>query len=61
MAGSRPSPPTAPGATIIAGGQTGTYELGCEVCVPVDELVKLADERVTRELTDDERERFLGE
>ena len=49
------------GATIIAGGQTGTYELGCEVCVPVDELVKLADERVTRELTDDERERFLGE
>ena len=29
--------------------------------MPVDELVKLADERVTRELTDDERERFLGE
>jgi WD40 repeat protein len=40
-----------------AGGVAGVYP--CYRCAPTETLVALAKSRVTRELTDDERERFL--
>jgi WD40 repeat protein len=52
------------GKTIVTGGVDGTvrrYE--CVICGELDELLVLADERLAatgRELTEEERERYLG-
>jgi hypothetical protein len=39
--------------------RSGLYR--CDLCAPVEELVDLSSTRVTRELTQPERARFLGE
>lgn len=50
------------GSMIASGGDDGTIRVQrCEVCAPIDELLRLARERVTRELTPAERARFLHE
>ena len=52
------------GRTIVTGGVDGTVRrYRCEVCGGIDELVALASRRLEatrRELTADERERYLG-
>jgi WD40 repeat protein len=53
---------SADGRYVLAGLRYGgTYLYACDVCRPVDDLVALADERATRELTADERSRYLHE
>ncbi len=47
---------------IATGGVDGVVRFfECEVCRPIDELLSLARDRVTRELTPAERARFLGD
>jgi WD40 repeat protein len=52
------------GKVIVTGGVDGTVRTyACEVCGDVDDLLDLADRRLAatrRQLTADERERFLG-
>jgi len=52
------------GRTIVTGGDDGTVRTyRCEICGGLDELIELAGERLAatkRELTDEERERYLG-
>jgi WD40 repeat protein len=52
------------GATVVTGGIDGTVRTyTCEICGGIDDLVKLARKRLAatgRELTPDERERYLG-
>ena len=51
-----------PGYTGPFGSGTGeTLVFRCELCVDLDGLLELAGERVTRSLSDAERERFLHE
>ena len=57
------------GERIVMPGYTGPFGSGtgetlvyrCDLCVELDGLVELAGQRVTRALTDAERERFLHE
>ena len=50
------------GSRIASASQDRTARVWeCEVCVPDDELVELAQASVTRELTPAERERYLGD
>ena len=57
------------GERIIIPGYTGPFGSGtgetlvyrCDLCVELDGLIELAGQRVTRTLTDAERERFLHE
>ena len=50
------------GSRIASASQDRTARVwDCEVCVPDDELVELAQASVTRELTPAERERYLGD
>jgi WD40 repeat protein/class 3 adenylate cyclase len=50
------------GSLIASGGDDGTIRIQrCEVCAPLDQLLRLARERVTRDLTPAERARFLHE
>jgi WD40 repeat protein len=45
---------------VVAGNHLGaTYVFACDVCRPVDELVALATRRLPRDLTADERVRYL--
>lgn len=52
------------GRTIVTGGVDGTVRTyTCRICGGLDELVALADKRLAttgRELTPEERERYLG-
>ena len=52
------------GRVIVSGGIDGTVRTyGCEICGGLDELIALADQRLAatgRELTSEERERYLG-
>ena len=52
------------GRIIVTGGVDGTVRTyDCELCGGVDELIELADGRLAgtrRELTEAERERYLG-
>jgi WD40 repeat protein len=43
---------------VLTVGQTGVRYLTCDVCGSVDEVQALAEERVTRELSDEERREF---
>ena len=53
---------SADGRYVVAGVHSGaTYVYACDICRPVDDLAALADERATRELTADERSRYLHE
>ncbi len=46
---------------IVSAGNDGTVRVwNCAVCGPIEEVLALADERVTRELTCDERATFLN-
>lgn len=58
-----PSIAYAPDANTFAiGNADGLVSVhDCEVCLPIDELVPYAQERLTRELTPEERVRYLGE
>ena len=52
---------SANGRIIAVGGADGFLGLfDCDVCLPMDGLVRLAKERAPRELTDRERKDFLG-
>jgi WD40 repeat protein len=55
---------TADGRTIVSGGVDGTVRtFDCDICGGLDELLAIADRRLTatgRELTPEERERYLG-
>jgi hypothetical protein len=42
-------------------GPTGAGRVTCDLCIELDRLVPLARERVTRELTPEERATYLGE
>jgi WD40 repeat protein len=49
------------GSSILSGGQDRTVRIWrCEVCAPIDDVLRLARSRVLRELTPAERARFLG-
>lgn len=49
-----------PDGRIVTGGSDGAVRFfDCEVCHPIDRLLDLARERVTRQLTPTERARFL--
>jgi WD40 repeat protein len=49
------------GSSIVSGGEDRTLRIWrCEVCAPVDDVLRLARARVLRELTPAERARFLG-
>jgi WD40 repeat protein len=43
------------GTQVLATGPDATHLYACEVCGSLDDLVALAEQRVTRELTDEER------
>lgn len=48
------------GRSIVSGGEDGSIRIWhCEVCAPIDQLLRLARARVLRPLTDTERARFL--
>jgi hypothetical protein len=50
------------GQRIASASDDGTVRVWeCEVCGPIEEVLKLAEERVTRELTCEERVTFLHE
>ncbi|MGH8932110.1 MAG: WD40 repeat domain-containing protein [Egibacteraceae bacterium] len=50
------------GQRIASAGSDGTVRIWqCEVCGSIEELLTLADQRVTRELTCEERRAFLYE
>ncbi len=49
------------GKTIVTTGDTTARLYECIACAPLDELLKLADARITRELTCEERVTFLHE
>jgi WD40 repeat protein/class 3 adenylate cyclase len=49
------------GSSIVSGGVDRSVRIWrCEVCAPMDEVLRLARSRVLRELTPAERARFLG-
>jgi WD40 repeat protein len=49
------------GSSIVSGGVDRSVRIWrCEVCAPIDEVLRLARTRVLRELTPAERSRFLG-
>jgi WD40 repeat protein len=48
-------------SVVVAGPGGPPAAVACEVCLPLPELVKLAERRITRTLTPVERERFLHE
>ena len=43
---------------VITNGEGRTFVFRCEVCASYEELIGLAECRVTRDLTAEERERF---
>ena len=43
---------------VLAGDRGAAHVYTCEVCGSLDDLVALAEERVTRELTEEEREAY---
>jgi WD40 repeat protein/DNA-binding SARP family transcriptional activator len=50
------------GQQLAVGRGDGAVDTwNCEVCVPVRDLLDLAAQRVTRDLTDEERKRYLAE
>ena len=52
---------SADGRIIAVGGARGFVAvLDCDVCLPMDGLMKLATERSPRELTEQERKDILG-
>jgi len=51
--------PDARFVATVAGGTARIYP--CEVCRPLEELIALAHSRVTRQLTPDERQKYLNE
>jgi len=53
--------PTPSGAAVRTLSGDAVYEWPCDGCLPLDDLLRLAGERVTRELTDAERSRYLHE
>ncbi len=46
--------------SLVVAGPDGALRLTCEPCASLDELLALARERVTRELTSEERVTYLG-
>ena len=47
---------------VLTGSEDNTARLWrCEECVALPELLKLAEKRVTRQLTEEERRSYLGE
>lgn len=46
------------GMRVLTVGRDAVHVNDCEVCGSLDELVALAEQRVTRELTDEERARY---
>jgi WD40 repeat protein len=44
---------------VVGGGAARIYP--CEVCRPLEELIALAHARVTRQLTPEERQKYLNE
>jgi WD40 repeat protein len=49
------------GSSIVSGGVDRSVRIWrCEVCAPIDEVLRLARSRMLRELTPAERARFLG-
>ena len=49
------------GKYLISKGENGTQTYACEVCEPVEYLIKIARERITRQLTNEERHIYLHE
>jgi WD40 repeat protein len=50
------------GSSILSGGEDRSIRIWrCEVCAPIDEVLRLARSRALRELTPAERARFLSE
>jgi hypothetical protein len=50
------------GKRVIIASKDGKARIySCEVCASLDELLALAQKRVTRKLTDKERKRYLHE
>ncbi len=50
------------GRQIASASLDGTVRVWmCEVCGPIEEVLAMAEQRVTRELTDEERQTFLHE
>jgi WD40 repeat protein len=51
---------SAKGERVATAGEDGTVRVfKCELCGSVDDLLGLADERATRDLTGEERARYL--
>jgi hypothetical protein len=50
-----------PGNRLAVGRGDGTVDRWtCEMCVPVENLLKLAEQRITRALTPEESRLYLG-
>jgi WD40 repeat protein len=50
------------GTEIIAGGMDGTVRrYACDVCLPLPKLAALASTRLARQLTEDERQRYVAQ
>jgi WD40 repeat protein len=52
---------SADGRHLVTATEATVRFVPCEVCGPIDEVVELADRRATRDLTEEERARYLRE
>jgi hypothetical protein len=50
------------GDQVVTAGMAGSAQVfACAVCGSIDDVAKIAGERVTRELTTEERQKYLHE